>query len=81
MASKKPTEPDGDECCGTTGPTTRPLDLQSDDATLPNQSSTTNGQNPKEDAMQKMIDDRLGGSKLDPIGGMKSDDTISRHWK
>ena len=62
---------DDSECVHTTGPETCPIDLESEDATLPDQSSyTCDGTNPKQDAMQRMIDARVGGGKFDPMGGM-----------
>lgn len=65
------------EYVGTTGPSTCPLDLQSCDATLPDQSCDTNGQNPKMDSMMKMIDKRFT-TKFDETGGMKPDNTPGR---
>lgn len=66
-----PDDDNDEDCEPTTGPQTCPIDLESDDATLPNQSSMTcDGTNPKQDRMQKMIDDRIGGGKFDPMGGM-----------
>lgn len=67
------------ECCGTTGPTTCPLDLQSDMATLPSQSSRTNGESPKMDSMMDMIEAR-SGKPGDDMSGMTSPDTKSRSF-
>lgn len=66
-----------EESIGTGGPATCPLDLKSCDATLPDQSCDTSGENPKMDAMMKMIDARIG-TPFDETGGMKSNDTKSR---
>lgn len=76
----KSTEPDSDETVGSMGPTTCPIPLTSPDFGLRGQCDPTrDGSNPKEDAMMKMIADRVG-TTCDPTGGMKSDDKRSRSF-
>lgn len=56
---------------------TDPIDLKGRDAGLPDQSWKAN-ESPKSRSMQKMIDDRLGGAKLDQWSGMEGDNSPGR---
>lgn len=53
-----------DKCCAT-----EPIDLKSKDASLPDQNFMAN-ESPKERAMQRMINDRVG-EKNDQWSGMR----------
>ena len=78
----KDNEPDEDcDCAASTGPQTCPIDLQSEDVELPNQNEKTyDGSNPKQDAMQDMINERVGKENFDETGGMKPENSPDRGW-